>query len=350
MAVFNIQPFSKVISTTSKNSLNTCRVFYLYKVEAEEGECVKRLEFTCKHDIMHIADMEPDAFLTLKDLQSFIVKGNGVDSLTSEEFYSYEGILYFRDETRNSILVSCPQDYLAAHDDFILVGENLKINDYAFYAVKFNEVSAKLPFERFVSVGDCTFGNSTLQCFKISNQLDYLGKYAFANCLKLKNILAEEKSLLQYISTGAFYNCVELESVQLPEGLIYIGEKAFQNCKSLKRIILPKSLQCICKNAFLGCNNIELIVPPDSHLLHLGTSEILYLAAEPDMNHSIIFPDEVDIDDELSLEQQNKLFAFYQNQYKISKKMDSIGNVRFSSDKTLPDIVRRYEACQQNAL
>lgn len=348
MAIINIQPFSRVISNTSKNSLNTCMAFYLYKVQPENDECIKQLVFTYGHDITRIADIEPDAFVELKDLQAFIVNGLNEYSFINNEYFSYLGILYYRNENGDCILTSCPQKYLVGHKGVSLVDENIKVGDYAFYSVNFNDMQGTLPFEHFTSVGDCAFLNSTLNSFKIANQLNYLGRYSFANCTQLANVLAVDVSPLHYISTGTFYNCTALESVQLPEGLIYIGEKAFENCKSLRKIMLPKTLQCICKDAFKGCNNVELIIPEGSRLLHLGISETLYLAAEPDMEHELIFPDEISPDSELSFEKQNRLFAFYHNQYTVSREIQSIGNITFSS-KTQPDIVRRYTECHLNA-
>lgn len=66
------------------------------------------------------------------------------------------------------------------------------------------------------------------------------------------------------ISDGAFRGYDFLENVEIPVGIEYIGQYAFADCVNLKEIKLPKGIKGFWANSFEGCDKLETISLPDS--------------------------------------------------------------------------------------
>lgn len=149
------------------------------------------------------------------------------------------------------------------------------------------------------------FAGAFVTEIKLSNDVTYIGSYAFYNCTKLENIVLGNNSALT-IGDYAFQNCVSLTSITIPDGvefnlnifdgcsslaaiyannstyfssegmlvsgttLVYapkgissvrilapikaIGDYAFQNCSKLEEIVIPDFVDSIGINAFYNCS------------------------------------------------------------------------------------------------
>lgn len=94
----------------------------------------------------------------------------------------------------------------------------------------------------------------------------YIGEYAFANSVNLRNIRFPQSCFV--IMNNAFEGCTSLKTADFRNcvNLDDIRENAFKNCTSLEKIILPR-LSNIDVTAFQGCSSLQSIVllgpPPD---------------------------------------------------------------------------------------
>lgn len=106
-------------------------------------------------------------------------------------------------------------------------------------------------------ISDYACFNGTLSSLSIENsQISIIGKYAFAQCFNLKEIIFP--SSLEVISEGAFNNCVRLTSLIFkPDSkLRKIGFRAFSHCACIKNIKFPPLLETIEEGAFVNRNQV----------------------------------------------------------------------------------------------
>lgn len=102
----------------------------------------------------------------------------------------------------------------------------------------------KYAFRRVVFNGHSSMGNSSLQ---------FIGKYAFAECTTLMGVLRLPQTLVT-IEEHAFDGCTGLEGIELNSPLSYIGNYAFYNCSGFRNsLILPNSVTYIGNYAFCNC-------------------------------------------------------------------------------------------------
>lgn len=81
---------------------------------------------------------------------------------------------------------------------------------------------------------------------------EYIGKYAFADCEKLKAVKLGENVEVREL---AFTNCKNLHKINL-EGVTHVGGAAFKNCSNIESVKLP-NVKFIGKEAFKGCKKIK---------------------------------------------------------------------------------------------
>lgn len=346
--------------TRSNNSFNTTFMYYLYKIVPKENADLKQVTWDYVES-NHIADVEPGAFRDLPSLEAIRINGAYCAASTGNfprPIFTCEDILYANEGIIT--VLACPQKYLTSHDEFKFPIQNLHIGDYAFYSVDFKTRSKDLfvseansngviaDLAGVFSIGDCAFAKSNIRAFVINEMLCKLGRYAFAFCIELNEVLSTVSSTnVKCIPSGAFYGCENLTTVNLPEGIIYIGDKAFKGCHNLSEITLPKSVQCICKDAFSECGNIKINIPEGSHLMHLGIEEADYLAGEPELNKKLIMPDIFDSasGEEIETSELSEgIFTYYRNKYSINKQPGYLGaDVNFiCQGNKVPEIITEY--------
>ncbi len=89
--------------------------------------------------------------------------------------------------------------------------------------------------------------NNATSSFRLPSKLEKIGNYAFAYCLKVKNIALP--STVKHIGEGSFMQCVRLTSINLGE-VENIGMGAFAYCKALNTVELSENIQTFDSQVF----------------------------------------------------------------------------------------------------
>ena len=134
--------------------------------------------------------------------------------------------------------------------------EDKTLNDYSIHK------DTKIIYEKAFS--ECKMKN-----INIPDNVLYIGKNAFNNCINLVGIKLSKN--LRKIDSYAFSKCSSIQSIELPEGLTELGDYAFSSCSSLTEIKFPKSLSKIGDDAFSKCSSLTNVIFP-SALRILGSS------------------------------------------------------------------------------
>lgn len=103
---------------------------------------------------------------------------------------------------------------------------------------------------------------SNLKEVKMSNNLQIIGMFAFANCESLENIRISEK--VEKISNYAFEGCSRLSQVELPKNLKFIGDRAFAGCENLESIQIPEGVEQMGNAVFSGTKITEISLPDNT--------------------------------------------------------------------------------------
>lgn len=134
-------------------------------------------------------------------------------------------------------------------------------------------------------LGQEAFFNCTK--LKVANleNVEIIGKYAFADCAALASVQMPKvveiqegaftqysssgsaptfskivlPQTLKYINAGAFAACTGLTEIEIPEGVKVISNSAFKNCINMYEVILPSSVNKIEELAFYGCEKLQAI-------------------------------------------------------------------------------------------
>ncbi|MBQ7957903.1 MAG: leucine-rich repeat protein [Clostridia bacterium] len=127
---------------------------------------------------------------------------------------------------------------------------------YRLYEFESFDENGKEIIEKYPSL-EYYFGGNTAEGYKVKNDIEEIGMYAFYNCKTLKSI---DLSDVTYIGTKAFANSA-IENVKL-DSCDYISEAAFTNCKNLKEIDLS-NVASVGVSAFENCTNLKTVVLGD---------------------------------------------------------------------------------------
>lgn len=86
--------------------------------------------------------------------------------------------------------------------------------------------------------------------------------YAFADIRELKSVFFAEGTKLKSIGKYAFAGCENLENIILPLSLTTLGDGCFRDCRSLSSINIPKWVRVIPTQAFRGCVGMREVFLP----------------------------------------------------------------------------------------
>ena len=142
----------------------------------------------------------------------------------------------------------------------VTIGNSVEsIGAYAFFHCH-GLTSINFP-NSVTSIGDYAFWDcSNLVSVNIPN-ITYIGKEAFAICVRLDNVTLGGNNLT-CIPERAFLECWRLTSITLPNSITNIGNEAFHMCRSLTAISIPNSVTSIGKYAFCDCESLISITIP----------------------------------------------------------------------------------------
>lgn len=95
---------------------------------------------------------------------------------------------------------------------------------------------------------------SALQNVELSNDVTYIGPYAFRYCPL--NSLTKLPNSLTKIGTNAFYGASNMSLTELPNEIIDINSQAFYSCRALALTKLPSKLTRLKDNVFNTCTGL----------------------------------------------------------------------------------------------
>ena len=130
-----------------------------------------------------------------------------------------------------------------------------------------------------------------------SQDLTYIGCYAFYGCKTLSSIILPES--VTTIEHCVFYECSNLSGVTMPDGVTFVGNYAFYGCTGLSSLSLPLGLKTIDYCAFNNCPNLTSITIP-AGVTSIGEaafygckklSSITVLAKTPPTGDRLMFDD-----------------------------------------------------------
>lgn len=105
------------------------------------------------------------------------------------------------------------------------------------------------------AIGNYAFKGSSLKRVKMLSGIKKLGKGAFKNCAKLKELFVPFS--VNTVSEECFCNCADLTLLHIEKDIKKIGKRAFAGCKKLSDFSIPNTLNEIDQEAFRGCDSIE---------------------------------------------------------------------------------------------
>ena len=103
---------------------------------------------------------------------------------------------------------------------------------------------------------------STIQDYKIPDNITSIGDYAFYHCYSLESI--EIPDSVTSIGNRAFVRCDSLTSIEIPDSVTSIDDSAFSGCDNLTEIVIPDSVTSIGFRAFENCERLTSVIIPDS--------------------------------------------------------------------------------------
>ncbi len=95
----------------------------------------------------------------------------------------------------------------------------------------------------------CATDRAVGEEFLLPDTVKTINRGVFSGCRSLKKI---DLNQVTYIGKSAFTNCVGLEELYIPDGVTYIGEWVFAYCANLKRVSIKKGT-VVDRNAFNEC-------------------------------------------------------------------------------------------------
>ena len=111
-------------------------------------------------------------------------------------------------------------------------------------------------------IGKKAFANNkTLEKVIIQDGVEIIDNHAFRNCKSLVSV--EMANSVTKIRVQSFYGDSNLSSINLSDNLNYIGPWAFDSCK-IKEIEIPNGIKELNENVFTNCMSLEKITLPNS--------------------------------------------------------------------------------------
>jgi hypothetical protein len=105
-----------------------------------------------------------------------------------------------------------------------------------------------------------------LRFVEVPNSVCFIGKYCFACCTGLKEVVFESPAAVRRIESHAFYECSSLTSFTVPSSVSSLGDSFFEGCNELTYVTFgaPSRLTTISDRLFCCCPSLTNLTLPDS--------------------------------------------------------------------------------------
>ncbi len=100
---------------------------------------------------------------------------------------------------------------------------------------------------------------STIKTIDISETIDGIGAWAFAECDKVQSILLPDG--VKIIGENAFRRCTSLKYLEIPDGIQSIGADAFADCTVLEQVIFLGDAPSVMEDNCLGSEKATVYYP-----------------------------------------------------------------------------------------
>ena len=222
--------FETITRSTVNNGENICdRIIKVWKFE---GKGPNLLDYHLQNGFPETVVLEGDS-ITVVGVGDFSFANNG-----------------------QSVKVEFPSSYI-------------KIGKGAFFNSRAQLGSKPESFKQFTEIGDYAFycestnGAELPSQLTFSDNLTYLGKYAFANSSGIRNL--EFGNGLIEISEGAFAGeANHIQNITISDSIEIIGDRAFEMSPELQNLKLGENVKRIGDYAFHACTQIRELIFPDS--------------------------------------------------------------------------------------
>ena len=164
-------------------------------------------------------------------------------------------------------------------DNIAYLEKNVFANCVNLEEVNWNNTLSEIPKSTF---SRCT----ALKKFNVTDAIQIIGENAFQNCESLESF--DSTKNITTIESNAFNKCSALKTVAIGDSVTSIGQSAFSECISLENITIGKNVTIINNNAFNNCDALKEISLPDS-VETIGNSAFY----DCDSLAAIIIPDSV---------------------------------------------------------
>ena len=106
-------------------------------------------------------------------------------------------------------------------------------------------------------------GDETITSVDLSktNKLEYIGMYAFKDCVNLTGNVTIPKCV-NTLGNLAFEGCTRLESVDIKGNITSVPNQCFKDCVSLNSVTLSDSIESIGNYSFANCSSLTSLTLP----------------------------------------------------------------------------------------
>lgn len=227
--------------------------------------------------------------------------------------------------------------------DGCLLSEDLKKIIHFFND---NRVSYKIP-NNVEIIGEYAFSKCGIYKIDITPNVKRIEKFAFMGCSNLEFVNFEYHSNLKIIDTCAFADCKNISNICLPDELEKIGIQSFSHCRNLKSVRFPITLKEICNCAFEGTSISSVILPKNIEILGIRAFTASNIEELKSLSPNYIIRELAIFD-----KTETKLLQYYgrEQKYIIPSYVEAIGDFAFAcawsiKELIIPNTVKHIGKC-----